>query len=106
MIRYRTRPKTETNREFTKKHGISPGLLHNWTTDKRFASDDPVGDAKAAASQRIGVRAGRPKGSKNKPKGKNTRPVNGDNEVEVLRFLVAVAFSKGFLGMNRIGDKA
>lgn len=105
MIRYRTRPKTETNREFTKKHGVSPGLLHNWTTDRRFASDDPVGDAKAAASMRVGVRAGRPKGSKNKPKVNISRHVDGNNEVEVLQFLVAIAFSKGFLGMNKLGGR-
>lgn len=105
VIRYRTRPRTETNRDFTKKHGISPGLLHKWTTDKRFASDDPVGDAKAASNTQLGVRVGHPKGSKNKPKG-NTRMVNGDSELEVLQFLVAVAFSKGFLGMKKLGRRA
>lgn len=88
---------TESAQKYADRVGVSVSNLYGWDKDPRL---------KAAATLPT-VRAGQTKAGKpRKNSGKNARFVDGDSQVDVLQFLVAVAFSKGFLGMDKLGGKA
>jgi len=105
VIRLRTRPSNETIKAFAAKHGVTPGMLHRWDNDPRFASNDPVGEARTVRKN-TGLKKrgpGRPKGSKNgvsHGSHGNDRLVQAEQELEVLRLMVELAFAQGFLKLS------
>jgi len=102
VIRLRTRPSNETFKAFAAKHGLATSVLRHWNNDPRFASNDPVGEARSVrkntGSKKRGP--GRPKGSKNGVSHGNDRLVQAEQELEVLRLMVELAFAQGFLKLS------
>jgi transposase-like protein len=100
VIRLRTRPSNETIKAFAAKHGVTPGVLHYWNNDPRFASNDPVGEARSVRKNTGKRGPGRPKGSQNGVSQGNDRLVQAEQELEVLRLMVELAFAQGFLKLS------